>query len=90
KDMKAEEFGKSCRGHWGAESMHWWLDAVMNEDDRNIKTPTIEMRVKYRVPRESFVWHLSVFNNFATHEGTLRISAIIITKRLNVPVVCRC
>ncbi len=29
------------------------------------------MRVKYRVPRESFVWHLSVFNNFATHAGTL-------------------
>lgn len=29
------------------------------------------MRVKYRVPRESFVWHLSAFNNFATHAGSL-------------------
>ena len=29
------------------------------------------MRVKYWVSRESFVWHLSDFNNFATHAGTL-------------------
>lgn len=36
KDMKAEEFGQLCRGHWGVESMHWWLDAVMNEDDSRI------------------------------------------------------
>nr|WP_321282433.1 ISAs1 family transposase [uncultured Vibrio sp.] len=36
KEMKAEEFGKLCRGHWGVESMHWWLDAVMNEDDSRI------------------------------------------------------
>lgn len=36
KKMKAEEFGKLCRGHWGVESMHWWLDAVMNEDDSRI------------------------------------------------------
>ncbi|MGR5000241.1 ISAs1 family transposase [Vibrio celticus] len=36
KDMKAEEFSKLCRGHWGVESMHWWLDAVMNEDDSRI------------------------------------------------------
>jgi hypothetical protein len=40
-------------------------------DERDLKTATIEMRVKYRVPREGFVWHLSVFNNFATHAGTL-------------------
>ncbi|PMM40238.1 hypothetical protein BCT54_12710 [Vibrio splendidus] len=29
------------------------------------------MRVKYRVSREAFVWHLSVFNNFVTHSAAL-------------------
>ncbi|WP_375320587.1 ISAs1 family transposase [Aliivibrio logei] len=36
KEMKAEEFGQLCRGHWGVESMHWWLDTVMNEDNSRI------------------------------------------------------
>ncbi|BEI22400.1 ISAs1 family transposase [Vibrio fluvialis] len=36
KEMEAEEFGKLCCGHWGVESVHWWLDVVMNEDDSRI------------------------------------------------------
>lgn len=36
KKLSAEEFGKLCRGHWGVESMHWWLDSVMKEDDSKI------------------------------------------------------
>ena len=36
KEMSAQDFGKLCRGHWGVESMHWWLDSVMNEDDSRI------------------------------------------------------
>jgi hypothetical protein len=97
--MKAEESGKLCRGHWGVESMHWWLDAVMNEDYSRITykhaseklsrirqmcmnfIKLVEMKgtLKRRQLkcalntefRESFVWHLSVFNNFATQEGPL-------------------
>jgi hypothetical protein len=34
------------------------------------------MRVKYRVPRESFFWHLSAFNNFATHAETLLLTGM--------------
>ncbi len=36
KKLSAEEFGKLCRGHWHVESMHWWLDSVMKEDDCKI------------------------------------------------------
>lgn len=33
KALTPSGFGELCRGHWGVESMHWWLDAVMNEDE---------------------------------------------------------
>ena len=36
KSLNAKEFGELCRGHWGVESMHWWLDTVMNEDNSKI------------------------------------------------------
>ncbi|MEH0690926.1 ISAs1 family transposase, partial [Vibrio cholerae] len=36
KALTPEEFGQLCRGHWEIESMHWWLDAVMKEDDCRI------------------------------------------------------
>ncbi|MEH0691093.1 ISAs1 family transposase, partial [Vibrio cholerae] len=36
KVLTPEEFGQLCRGHWEIESMHWWLDAVMKEDDCRI------------------------------------------------------
>ncbi|MDE1311754.1 ISAs1 family transposase [Vibrio aestuarianus] len=36
KELTPSGFGQLCRGHWGVESMHWWLDAVMNEDDSRI------------------------------------------------------
>ncbi|NNN69582.1 ISAs1 family transposase [Vibrio sp. 3-2(1)] len=36
KELTPSGFGQLCRGHWGVESMHWWLDAVINEDDSRI------------------------------------------------------
>ncbi|WP_254413519.1 ISAs1 family transposase [Vibrio furnissii] len=36
KALTPEEFGQLCRGHWQIESMHWWLDSVMREDDCRI------------------------------------------------------
>ncbi|WP_342609832.1 ISAs1 family transposase [Vibrio tritonius] len=36
KALSSEDFGALCRGHWGVESMHWWLDSVMREDDSKI------------------------------------------------------
>ncbi|MBY7834412.1 hypothetical protein KW463_16350 [Vibrio fluvialis] len=36
KGLTPEEFGRLCRGYWEVESMHWWLDAVMNEDNSKI------------------------------------------------------
>ena len=36
KELSPSGFGQLCRGHWGIESMHWWLDVVMNEDESKI------------------------------------------------------
>lgn len=36
KELTPVSFGELCRGHWGVESMHWWLDCVMGEDDSRI------------------------------------------------------
>ncbi|MBF9001165.1 ISAs1 family transposase [Vibrio nitrifigilis] len=36
KALSSEDFGALCRGHWGVESMHWWLDSVMREDGSKI------------------------------------------------------
>ncbi|EOU2465003.1 ISAs1 family transposase, partial [Vibrio navarrensis] len=36
KELTPVSFGELCRGHWGVESMHWWLDCVMGEDDSGI------------------------------------------------------
>ncbi|HDY8179560.1 TPA: ISAs1 family transposase [Vibrio vulnificus] len=36
KELTPVSFGELCRGHWGVDSMHWWLDCVMREDDSRI------------------------------------------------------
>ena len=66
KKLSAEEFGKLCRGHWGVESVHWWLDSVMKEDDS---------KIMYQHAAENLSWIRQMCMNFiklVDLKGTLK------------------